>query len=398
MTKMDIAAFSEFNTEFNTDKYKDVPIILKCKDETKTWSLKTLDISVKWKNQEEFISKYFVDLDKEEYTYHFGDHFEDKLETLNETRKDWISAEIQQTDTSFILIDEVIGDKIDIQRLSNDIKKNLASRGLEIDLEQYTVEAPENHITTKSIENQVKYWDMFKIEYNNGFIIRNTDIRPYFSTNENKTEIVFRQDLEEDLRKQIKTWVETTKINEYNTLGGVFKFKTHAGNIVEVPGINHGDKIDVQRESEELFQSIINLWPSPKRVPYMSIDMEDDIQTNVIEISIQDQHLWVWRDGEIEIETDVVTGTKNRYDTPPGVYGILNVIDGCYLEGADYKTWVDKWMRIWRGYGLHDAKWRRVFGGSIYETSGSHGCINMPHDVAVRVFELVKPRDLVVIY
>ena len=27
---------------------------------------------------------------------------------------------------------------------------------------------------------------------------------------------------------------------------------------------------------------------------------------------------------------------------------------------------------------MHDATWRGKFGGQIYKTSGSHGCINLP--------------------
>ena len=98
------------------------------------------------------------------------------------------------------------------------------------------------------------------------------------------------------------------------------------------------------------------------------------------------------------MDTDIVTGWKNKWDTPKGVYRVLNKINGVYLIGEDYKTWVDKWMRFWEGYGLHDATWRNKFGDDIYARNGSHGCINLPHSFAVKLYDLVKPGDCVVIY
>lgn len=40
--------------------------------------------------------------------------------------------------------------------------------------------------------------------------------------------------------------------------------------------------------------------------------------------------------------------------------------------------------------GIHDADWRREFGGEIYRTNGSHGCINTPPEVMSELYELVE--------
>ena len=40
------------------------------------------------------------------------------------------------------------------------------------------------------------------------------------------------------------------------------------------------------------------------------------------------------------------------------------------------------------GEGLHDATWRSEFGGEIYKTNGSHGCVNLPFHSA----ELMYPE------
>ncbi len=52
--------------------------------------------------------------------------------------------------------------------------------------------------------------------------------------------------------------------------------------------------------------------------------------------------------------------------------------DGTY----EYETPVKYWMPFNGGVGFHDASWQTTFGGSSYQTNGSHGCVNMPYDVA----------------
>jgi len=48
--------------------------------------------------------------------------------------------------------------------------------------------------------------------------------------------------------------------------------------------------------------------------------------------------------------------------------------------------------------GFHDAYWRSEFGGKIYKTSGSHGCINMPPAAAKVMFENIKRGVAVLVY
>ena len=51
-----------------------------------------------------------------------------------------------------------------------------------------------------------------------------------------------------------------------------------------------------------------------------------------------------------------------------------------------------------RNIGFHDAKWRSKFGGDIYKTSGSHGCINMPPSNAKILFENINTGFPVICY
>ena len=50
------------------------------------------------------------------------------------------------------------------------------------------------------------------------------------------------------------------------------------------------------------------------------------------------------------------------------------------------------------GIGLHDASWRRKFGGNIYLKDGSHGCVNMPSDKASDLYENVEVGTKVLVH
>ncbi|MBQ9180058.1 MAG: L,D-transpeptidase, partial [Firmicutes bacterium] len=46
----------------------------------------------------------------------------------------------------------------------------------------------------------------------------------------------------------------------------------------------------------------------------------------------------------------------------------------------------------------HDAPWRQAFGGSIYYSGGSHGCVNMPVGAAATVFGQIEEGYPIVVY
>ena len=55
-------------------------------------------------------------------------------------------------------------------------------------------------------------------------------------------------------------------------------------------------------------------------------------------------------------------------------------------------------MRFNQGIGMHDASWRVYFGGKIYLTSGSHGCVNMPYDAAAQMYENIDETMPIIVY
>ena len=109
--------------------------------------------------------------------------------------------------------------------------------------------------------------------------------------------------------------------------------------------------------------------------------------------------MYYYVDGVQKIATPIVTGnTSRRMGTPSGVnYVYLKQTDRI-LRGEGYASHVDFWMPVKGNIGIHDAAWRSKFGGTIYQTNGSHGCINTPRDAMVQLYESAEVGTPVVMF
>ena len=88
------------------------------------------------------------------------------------------------------------------------------------------------------------------------------------------------------------------------------------------------------------------------------------------------------------MESDFVSGNLSKgWGTPAGTYPLTYKQRNAVLKGEGYRTPVDYWMPFNGGIGMHDATWRSSFGGTIYKTGGSHGCINLPHRNACNLLQ-----------
>ena len=111
-------------------------------------------------------------------------------------------------------------------------------------------------------------------------------------------------------------------------------------------------------------------------------------------------------DGQLVVEGDCVSGdTTTGHGTPTGVFGIMFMLRDTTLRGVmqsngkyEYETKVGYWMPFYDGCGFHDAWWRSAFGGTIYQGNGSHGCINLPVDVAEQLYSYCDDKMPVVVY
>ena len=125
----------------------------------------------------------------------------------------------------------------------------------------------------------------------------------------------------------------------------------------------------------------------------------NDYGSTYVEINLTAQHLYFYKNGELLVETDFVSGNESRgWATPGGAYPLTYKQRNATLRGEGYATPVSYWMPFNGGIGLHDASWRGSFGGTIYKTGGSHGCINLPPKAAKTIFENISQGDPVLCY
>lgn len=118
-----------------------------------------------------------------------------------------------------------------------------------------------------------------------------------------------------------------------------------------------------------------------------------------MEINLTAQHLYFYKDGKLLVESDFVSGNESKgWSTPAGVFPLTYKQRDATLKGETYRTPVSYWMPFNGNIGLHDATWRSTFGGTIYKTSGSHGCVNLPPAVAKTIFENIAAGVPVLCY
>lgn len=210
---------------------------------------------------------------------------------------------------------------------------------------------------------------------------------------------------------QVKSWVANTLAPQVDTVGTTRSFTTHSGSTIQVSGGTYGWKVDQDAEVAAI-KSDLAAGNAVEREPNYSSTAASHAApewgSTYIEVSIPEQHLWYYENGQVVLESDVVTGlpTTERA-TCTGVYYISEKQSPSVLRGPkasdgsyEWESHVNYWMRItWSGTGFHDADgWRSSYGGSIYQTNGSHGCINMPKSAAASLYQHVSIGTPAILY
>ncbi len=118
-----------------------------------------------------------------------------------------------------------------------------------------------------------------------------------------------------------------------------------------------------------------------------------------IDVDLTNQSMTYFQSGVPVLSSSIVSGNiRNGNGTPTGTFMIENKVPGKYLTGPTWHVWVDRWMRFTGLVGFHDATWRSKFGGEIYKTDGSHGCVNLPHDVALKLYDMADVGTVVIVH
>lgn len=182
--------------------------------------------------------------------------------------------------------------------------------------------------------------------------------------------------------------------DEYDTVGTTRAFWATRGETVYVEGGIYGNRIDREAEKEYLLRAFLDNKEEEHEPAYLQTARKqgkDDIGDTYIEVDMTNQMLYYYLDGKLEIETPVVTGNMRLgRDTPDGTNYVYAKQKNRVLKGRDYESFVKYWIPVKGAIGIHDASWRSNYGGDIYLTDGSHGCINTPLEEVSRLYEMVE--------
>lgn len=324
----------------------------------------------------------------------------DKLSCLDSNIVEPKNVSFKYTDNGYEIVDEVYGNKINKYSLYESIKDAISNGQTTINLEsancyenpKYTSKS-QKAVDTKNILNDyvnttITYDFGDKTEVLNGSTINN------WLQVDDDLGVTFNE-------KEVKKYVDTLASN-YDTVGKPRDFVTTSGLKIKVSGGTYGWEINKSEEVKDLISLIKEKKSTTKEPIYsqkgISHDL-NDIGNTYVEVNMSRQHLWFYKNGSLVTDGPVVTGNvSDGCGTPAGVYKLNYKERNATLKGQGYSSPVSYWMPFNGGIGIHDANWRSVFGGNIYRTSGSHGCVNSPYSLAQSVYQSIDEGTPIVCY
>ena len=189
---------------------------------------------------------------------------------------------------------------------------------------------------------------------------------------------------------------------KYNTFGLPKELKASTGGTVTVPGGSYGWRIDKEGEMAKLKEQLLAHEPVRRDFVYQyTAHSHDgpDYGNSYVEVNLTAQHVYLYQNGSLVCDTACVSGNPSKGNaTHTGAFQMTYKQKDATLKGEDYSTPVSFWMPFNGNEGLHDATWRSSFGGSIYKSSGSHGCVNLPYSAAAKIFPVVEKGFPVLVY
>lgn len=304
------------------------------------------------------------------------------------------------TNNGYMILDEVEGNKVIKDILLAQVADAILMKKTNIDLDaincyvkpQYTSKS-QKVIEVKDILNKYVASKITYVFGGSREVLDGSTINKWLTVDDNLN-ITFDEG-------KVKNYIDMLT-NTYNTIGRTRTFATSSGITINIGSGDYGWSINKAKEIQVLSTAIKEGKTMTKEPAYTQTALsrgQNDIGNTYVEIDLTKQHLWFYKNGTLVAQGDVVTGNVSaNHSTPKGVYSLKYKQRNAILRGQDYAAPVNYWMPFNGGIGIHDASWRSVFGGNIYKTAGSHGCINCPYYLAKTIFENIEASTPVVCY
>lgn len=298
------------------------------------------------------------------------------------------------------IVDEIVGDQLDSKLVATHMLESLDKGKINFSLDPAIIQPNVFKVDLVKTKDEVEYKIDNKININ----ISNKDytIKPTKADKLKWINIDYKENKVSVDKKAISSYLKNIN-KEFNKKAGksdtIYRVSNGKTTLVKkgksVKGIDEyaitAKIYDAMKNNYELNEEVKAISISKPRVVY---EGHNSIDSNLVEVSIPNQKVYLYVDGKLALSADVVTGKPGSTSTPTGKFSIMYKTTNFTLRGDqygyDYELPVAYWIPLegGGGVGLHDAPWRSdgSFGGNLYLTGGSHGCINM------------RERDVSVIY
>lgn len=311
-------------------------------------------------------------------------------------------AYVDLSDFDFRVVKEKVGNEIDPRIIKNIAYSRIANGSLSAELTDETIiKQPEIKSDSPEIAERLKYCKdnlSYRIEYE-------TDGKTEVLTPQILDEMVtYSKDGPELKKDRIKEYIRDLA-GQYNEYNKTYNFTTHGGSEITVEGVTFGKVLDQDAMIKELNKALEEQKSQKLGLKWAQSKYSggEGIGNSYIETSISDQHVWLYKGGKCIADCDCVTGMPG-HDTSRGVFTVQYVtgpttLRGSNDDGSKYESPVNCFIPFYGGQGFHGSNgWRSKWGGDIYKTSGSHGCVNCPDAAAKKIADNVSAGYPVVIY
>lgn len=333
----------------------------------------------------------------------------EKLEEADQTRTAPVDAYAILENNKVSVIKEKNGNKYDISAILKELKQNERKKDIYLTA-KYLQPLKSNSSQVKEQVQKLKALTSQKITYT----VQKTNYE--LTTSDILTSARYQNG-----SYQFDTQALKQKIADINqkqaTLNKTFAFKTAEGNEIQVPDGTYGWALSETKAEKTLVKALEDRQTRvdakadiygkgyDTRGTGYDITENNGLGNTYVEVSIEKQHLWAYKNGQQVASIDVVTGTQStNNDTPKGVYYVMykqtdTTLRGSRADGSAYASPVKYWAPFTLdGCGFHDADWRTNWSKTAYQKEGSLGCVNMKPSEAKNVFDNLSQSEPVIIY
>ena len=362
-----------------------------------------------------------------------GDKLDDVLASFDFLKKSKMvspeDAYIGIEDGKFAIIKEVLGSTIDSEQFDKVLKDSLVSVQSKLDL--YALDCYVLPKVYSEDEELVKEYDAKK-EYAQYVVnIQMDDLKLEPGMDLYDAVLEKSGDGYKISKDKVAKYVNDLA-NEYDTMGKERTFTTSYDNKkITTTGTAFGYELNKEETTEALYKALTAGKASTVEAVFTSkgktLQGENDIGDTYVEVNLSEQRVFAYKDGKKFAEGDCVSGKEAAgHGTHIGLYQVQDKKSPTVLRGQkkpvtktvkkknkkgkkvektvtkyeyEYESPVTYWLQFNGGEGLHDAAgWRSAYGGSIYYYSGSHGCVNLPLDLAKTIYGTIEVGDPVIVY